>query len=269
MILFPNCKINLGLHVVSRRSDGFHDIETVFYPVPWGDVLEIVPDPGKDCVSEYSGLPIPGDPGVNLIVKAYRLMKTEHGIGGIRTHLHKIIPMGSGLGGGSSDAASALRMLNELFSLQLDHDPLMNYARQLGSDCSFFIRNRPCFATGKGDQIEPLELDLAGYWLVIAVPEVMVNTAEAYGMITPRPPDHPLKESILAPVETWNGLLVNDFEIPVLAKYPVIRKVKEELLRAGALYASMSGSGSSVYGIFGAKPEGVGISGCKQFITAL
>lgn len=260
MIVFPNAKLNLGLHVVEKRPDGFHNIETVFYPVPFFDALEMIPWDEKGVQFNVSGLSLPGDPGSNLVLKAVEMIgptpQREGGPPGLRVHLHKVIPPGAGLGGGSSDAAFALKLLNELQGLSLPVADLQELARRLGSDCAFFIENKPVLASGKGDQFEPLDLDLSGYRIEIVVPPVHVGTPEAYGMVTPKKPLLPLKEVIKLPLTEWKGNLVNDFEQPVMKKYPLIREAKEALYRQGALYASMSGSGSAVYGIFDARCQG-------------
>jgi len=277
VIVFPNAKLNLGLHITEKRPDGFHNIETVFYPAHLCDALEMIPSEEKGVQFTVSGLPLPGDPEENLVLKAVKLLSDTvtprrdlRGVypaesrasrypmpdtavafsGGVNIHLHKVIPPGSGLGGGSSDAAYALKLLNDLWKLDLTNRELQDLARRLGSDCAFFIENKPVLASGRGDRFEPLDLDLTGYRIEIMVPPVHVSTPEAYGMVTPRKPERLLREVIQLPVREWKGNLVNDFEEPVMKKYPLIREAKEELYHRGALYASMSGSGSAVYGIF-------------------
>jgi 4-diphosphocytidyl-2-C-methyl-D-erythritol kinase len=255
MILFPNCKINLGLNVVKRRADGFHDIESLFFPVPLCDALEIVPTNDASYSFTSSGLEIPGDPGQNLCVKAYQRLQKDFDLPAVKMHLHKVIPMGSGLGGGSSDGAHVLKLLNELFDLQLNAGQLIRYAGEIGSDCAFFIENHPQFASGKGDCLEPAEVDLHGWHLVVVMPGVHVSTPEAYKMVKPNTPEHILSEVIRRPVEEWRDLLVNDFEAPVCEKFPVISAIKQQFYEAGAIYASMSGSGSAVFGLFKEIPE--------------
>ncbi|MBE0648222.1 MAG: 4-(cytidine 5'-diphospho)-2-C-methyl-D-erythritol kinase [Bacteroidales bacterium] len=253
MICFPNAKINLGLHVVEKRPDGFHNIETVFYPVNLCDTLEIISGENDTVKFTTSGLPIPGEPAGNLIPKAYNLLFSRiqsSSDPGSRIHLHKVIPTGAGLGGGSSDAAYTLKLLNDLWQLNLSVPHLQHFARQLGSDCAFFIENKPVVATGRGDHFESIDLDLSGYQIVVAVPPVHVSTPEAYGMVTPQKPFRSLADIIKQPIETWRGNLVNDFEEPVMNKFPVIREINEELYNQGALYAAMSGSGSAVFGLF-------------------
>ena len=250
MILFPNCKINLGLNIISKRTDGYHDLETVFYPVPLKDALEIIP--AADGVFEFhtSGLEIPGDKGQNLCINAFRLMQAEYQLPEIKMHLHKVIPMGAGLGGGSSDGAFTLRLLNELFEMQLSNDALRDYASRLGSDCPFFIEKQPVFASGRGDRFAPCSVDFRGYFLVIIKPNVHVSTADAYAILSPAQPITQLIKIISLPIESWKDELYNDFENPVFARYPEIGEIKQKLFDAGAVYASMSGSGSAVYGLF-------------------
>jgi 4-diphosphocytidyl-2-C-methyl-D-erythritol kinase len=255
MIQFPNCKINLGLNIVGKRADGFHNIETVFYPVPLCDALEI--NPASDGVFQFSssGLTIPGKMETNLCIKAFNLLHKEFKLPDVKMHLHKTIPMGSGLGGGSSNGAFTLRMLNNLFSLNLDSDRLKKYASRSGSDCAFFIENLPVFASGRGDQFEPVSLDLSGLFLVIVIPDIHVVTSDAYKWVVPAIPEQSLKEMVGLPITAWKEKIVNDFEKPVIAKYPVIGEIKQKLYDSGAIYASMSGSGSAVYGLFEETPK--------------
>lgn len=252
MISFPNCKINLGLNIVGKRADGFHDIETIFYPLPWSDILEITRTTDKESGIDFrsSGIRIYGGKETNLCVRAYQLVAKDHPIGAVRMHLHKILPIGAGLGGGSSDAAFALRSINNLFQLKLSDEQLEKYASELGSDCPFFIRNKPVFATGRGDIFEDIKLRLDDYYFVVVKPRIHVSTADAYAGVTPSKPIVSLKEAIRKPVETWKDTIKNDFENTILEKYAAIRKIKKRLYDEGATYASMSGSGSSVFGIF-------------------
>lgn len=252
MLFFPNAKINIGLNILRKRSDGYHDIETVFCPTAFSDILEFVPEEGDPgvCFFSATGIPIAGDMESNLIVKAYRLLCRDFKLPAIRVHLHKIIPPGAGLGGGSSDGAFMLKYLNLGFELGLDENQLCDYASILGSDCAFFILNRPVFGFERGNRFrEPVGLP-AGMEVVLINPGIHVSTAEAYGSITPKVPDLPLEILVTEPVEQWKGRIVNDFEIPVAARYPVIGQIRDTLYEAGALYASMSGSGSTVYGLF-------------------
>ncbi len=249
MVVFPNAKINLGLHVVEKREDRYHNIETCFYPVQWHDALEIIES--KKTHFTNSGINIPGLAKENLCYKAYELLRKDFGLPDLQIHLHKIIPIGAGLGGGSSDAAFTLRLLSEQFHLMLDDDLLTMYATQLGSDCAFFIQNRPCLATGKGEILEPLTLDLSDYHLMLVYPEIHISTQEAYADIEPKPPSNTLKEILLNEhIQIWREKLINDFEHAVFQKHPELQSIKDQLYAMGAIYAAMSGSGSGIYGIF-------------------
>lgn len=248
MVAFPPCKINLGLRIISKRPDGYHNLETCFYPVPWTDVLEII---RSDSFSfTQSGLPIPGQEEDNLCIRAYRMFQREFQLAPVKIHLHKVLPTGAGLGGGSSDAAYALRLLNQLFELGLATEQLNDYAAQLGSDCSFFIQDNPMLGSGRGEILSPCAVALTGLFVVLVKPEIHVSTADAYANVTPVKPDQSLTKVLESPISSWKNILVNDFEKSVFEKYPIIRKIKNDLYEAGALYASMSGSGASVYGIF-------------------
>jgi 4-diphosphocytidyl-2-C-methyl-D-erythritol kinase len=260
MIAFPNAKINLGLNILRKRADGYHDIESCFYPIPWKDALEIIPSDALEFSSE--GLEIPGDWKNNLCIRAYELLKHDFQIGPVKIILLKKIPMGAGLGGGSADGAFMLSLLNDHFQLNLSKEQLETYALQLGSDCPFFIANRPVIAKGRGEQLEPVELDLKGYWLVIKNPGTHISTKEAYEGINPKQPMDSVRDILLKPIEEWRDCLQNDFEKPIFHKYPELQRLKEELYEEGALYASMTGSGSTVYGIFG---EPVELEGWKVF----
>ncbi|MFC2112155.1 4-(cytidine 5'-diphospho)-2-C-methyl-D-erythritol kinase [Bacteroidota bacterium] len=257
MIVFPNAKINIGLRVLRKRGDGYHDLESIFYPVRLTDMLEILPADAvlNDNKSEISvsGLRAPAS-SENLCLKAVHLLNDRQGTPKVQIYLHKNIPMESGLGGGSSDASSTLMAMNEMFALGLQEQILQKYASEIGSDCPFFIYNRPSLVTGKGDIMEPVNLSLAGYHLVIVFPEVSVPTPEAYKMISPTPEGPSLREIIQHKPEQWKGMVYNRFEEVVFNRYPEIGKIKENLYSCGAIYASMSGSGSSVYGIFGSSP---------------
>jgi 4-diphosphocytidyl-2-C-methyl-D-erythritol kinase len=249
MITFPNAKINIGLNIVEKRPDGYHNIETLFYPIPIKDALEIVPSNDKKHSFHSYGIPV-GDPDKNLVMKALRLLEKDFHIPGLEIHLEKAIPFGAGLGGGSADAAFMLKMLNEFSNLNLSDSQLEHYASKIGADCPFFIKNKPAFATGIGDLLEPVELSLKGYFLVLIKPDIHISTPEAYSLVSPRNPEISIKEWIKKPVKEWKNGIVNDFEKSIFAKYPVIAEIKEQLYDKGALYASMSGSGSSVFGIF-------------------
>jgi 4-diphosphocytidyl-2-C-methyl-D-erythritol kinase len=248
MITFPNAKINLGLHVLNKRPDGFHEMESCIYPVDLCDVLEIVES--KKFQFQSTGIPISGTEENNLVIKAYRLLSAKYPLPPVHIHLHKIIPMGAGLGGGSSDAAYALKMLNELFELDLSLTDLETYASQLGSDCPYFIQNQPVIVSGTGTTLHPFSIDLSPYRIKLLHPKVHVSTAEAYSMITPKSPDLSISEALAYPIEEWNNVLVNDFEDSMLTRFPEISQAKKSLLEKGAVYASMTGSGSSVFGLF-------------------
>lgn len=253
MIVFPNCKINLGLRVLRKRNDGYHDLESVFYPIPLCDVLELVraAEPSTGLRFSTSGTVIEDNGGNNLCVKAYKLLQKHHpDLPAAMLHLHKAIPTGAGLGGGSADAAFTLKLLNEKFRLQLTAYQLIDYAAQLGSDCPFFIINKPAFAESRGEILETISLDLSIYKFVVVNPGIHISTAKAFSRITPALPAKSPKEIIQQPIETWKDDLINDFEKPVFHEYPEIETIKNNLYDSGALYAAMSGSGSTVYSIF-------------------
>jgi 4-diphosphocytidyl-2-C-methyl-D-erythritol kinase len=253
VISFPNAKINIGLNIIRKRDDGFHDIESVMYPISLCDALEIIEDPEADNGIEFhsSGISIPGKPEQNLCVKAYHLIAKDYALPKIKVHLHKHIPIGAGLGGGSSDAAFFIKLLNEKFSVGISWGEMHHYARQLGSDCSFFVSNKPAFAEGRGDQFESLTLKLEGYHLVLIYPSVHISTAEAYAGVTPKQPDESLEHLISTlPPEEWKGRIHNDFEDSIFPRYTQLKAILDRLYEKGAVYASMSGSGSSVYGLF-------------------
>jgi 4-diphosphocytidyl-2-C-methyl-D-erythritol kinase len=253
MIVFPNAKINLGLYVVSRRSDGYHNLETVFYPIPLWDALEMVD--GSITNLSVSGIKVECRVNDNLIMKAYEMLKHDFNLPPVRFHLHKVIPFGAGLAGGSSDAAFTLKMLNDYFSLQLSVQDLKNYAAKIGADCPFFVDNLPMLAKGTGNALSPANIDLSGYKIVIVKPPVAVRTADAYRDTVPEKALFNLKDLPLLPVEEWKGKVENVFEKTIFPLFPEIKKCKETLYDAGAIYASMSGSGSAVFGIFHSLPE--------------
>ena len=248
MIVFPNAKINIGLNVVSKREDGYHNLETIFFPVKLADALEFAE--AEETALTTSGIKIDGELEQNLILKAYRLLQSDFNLPPLRFHLHKVIPFGAGLGGGSSDAAFTLKMLNEYFNLDLTQQKLELYAAQIGADCPFFILNKPTFATGIGNKFHNIELNLSDYEIVILKPDFFISTLEAYRNVIPRNPKFRLTEIIKTPVNDWKNLIVNDFEKSVIPKYPQIAELKQLLYDLGAGFASMSGSGSAVYGIF-------------------
>ncbi|MHB1178905.1 MAG: 4-(cytidine 5'-diphospho)-2-C-methyl-D-erythritol kinase [Daejeonella sp.] len=247
MILFPNAKINIGLNIINKRADGFHNLETVFYPVMVRDVLEVVES--KELSFTSSGSAVPGNPDDNLCLKSYHLLSQDIKLPPVHIHLHKNIPIGAGLGGGSSDASFLIRLMNEKFDLGLSIEEMENYASRVGSDCAFFIKNIPVYASERGDKLAKIELNLSQYYIILVMPPIRVATSDAFKKIIPAPSSS-LKELIEAPVESWKYSIENDFESPVFSKNPEIKAIKDSLDDAGALYASMSGSGSSVYGIF-------------------
>ena len=253
MISFPNAKINLGLHVIDKRSDGFHNIETCFYPISWNDALEVIP--AKETVFTSSGIAIPGDASSNLCLKAYQAIKEQYNIQPVHIHLHKNIPIGAGLGGGSSDAAYTSTLVNSIFNLNMTNGQLEDSVRNLGSDCAFFIQNKPLIAHEKGDRFTDINcIDLSSYWIYLIHPGIHVSTKDAYNNILPTADRAAIKTSLQAPIETWKETLVNDFEKSVFALFPAIANLKEQFYKHGAVYAAMSGSGSAVFGIFKDKP---------------
>ena len=258
IVFYPNSKINTGLSITEKRSDGFHNIETVFYPIPLCDTLTVEPaavDATGKITFTCDGVELPNNaPADNLCCKAYDMLDADFDLPPTKINLHKAIPAGAGLGGGSSDAAYTLRALNNLYRLQLSNDKLAYYASRLGSDCAFFLQCNPAFGTGKGDILEPVNLSLAGYHILLIKPPVSVSTAQAYSSVIPRKPQYRLSEIIEAPVSEWRNTVFNDFEESVFKMFPETGEIKERLYREGAVYASLSGSGAGVYGIFKENP---------------
>jgi 4-diphosphocytidyl-2-C-methyl-D-erythritol kinase len=250
MLTFPFCKINLGLHIINKRADGFHDIETVFYPVKTlTDVLEIIPS--EQFSFQCYGISVDGKDEDNLVVKAYNLMQQRYHLPPVSIHLVKKIPIGAGLGGGSSDAAAALVLLNKLFNLHLDTETLKAHASDLGSDCPFFIEGTPAFASGRGEKLIPCRCpELENKHILIVNPNIHISTAEAYSTCKPSQPETDLREIVQKPIASWKTLLKNDFEKTLFPAYPYLVELKEKLYRDGALYASLSGSGSALFGVF-------------------
>lgn len=259
MITFPNAKINLGLNIVEKRPDGYHNLETIFYPIKLQDALEVtrLQDDTAPFKLHVSGTNLEGTAEDNLVVKAYRLLKDDFQLPPIDIHLFKHIPTGAGLGGGSADCAFMIKLLNEKFNLNLSIDQMEQYAAKLGADCAFFIQDKPVFATGIGNLFHPIDFSLKGYHLVLVKPNSSVSTREAYANIIPCKPEASLLEIIKQPVETWRESMKNDFEYSVFLSHPEIAAIKDKLYDLGAVYASMSGSGSAVYGIFKAPIENV------------
>ncbi|HZL12291.1 MAG TPA: 4-(cytidine 5'-diphospho)-2-C-methyl-D-erythritol kinase [Prolixibacteraceae bacterium] len=252
MISFPNAKINLGLHITEKRPDGFHNLETVFFPVGWSDVLEFAE--ADEFRFTSSGIRISCDPESNLVMKAYRLLQKDFRLPTLKIHLHKQIPFGAGLGGGSSDGAFMLRMLNKTYDLNISEEKLLDYAAQLGSDCPFFILNKPVFATGRGEIMQETDIRLNGMFIWLIKPPVEVSTANAFQFIEPKKTDFSLTEVLSRPVQEWKNSVVNQFESCVVQQFPVIAEIKHQLYDLGAVYASMSGSGSCVFGLFNELP---------------
>lgn len=249
MVVFPNCKINIGLRILRKRNDGYHDLETVFYSIPVCDALEAVH--GNAFQFQQTGLTVETPHEKNLCVKAYQLLKDQFPqLPPVHLHLHKNIPMGAGLGGGSADAAFTLLLLNNKFQLGISNERLLDLALQLGSDCPYFIINRPSFASGRGEFLEPVSLDLSGYSFLLVHPQIHVSTAEAFSLIRPGVPVDSLKQLVQQPITEWRDRVINDFETPLFEKHPVLAEIKNKLYQGGALFASLSGSGSSIYGIF-------------------
>ncbi len=250
MKITANAKINIGLNVVSKRADGYHNLETVFYPVDMVDIIDIEESPDVESHLINKGIAIDSNPQDNLIIKAYNLLKYDFNIPAVNITLDKRIPFGAGLGGGSSDAANTLKALNTMFSLGLSDFQLENYAVRLGADCPFFIKNKPVYATGIGNEFTPIDLDLSAYKIEIIKPDVSVSTAMAYRGVTPKQSTFNLLELPKLPIEQWKTVVKNDFEASVFPQFPEIAALKQEFYNRGALYASMSGSGSAVFGIF-------------------
>jgi 4-diphosphocytidyl-2-C-methyl-D-erythritol kinase len=276
MVSFPNAKINLGLKILRKRSDGFHDIETLMIPIALCDVLEILESKSGKTTFKCTGLAIDAkpvtstpevsesahtEPAMNLVFRMYELLKRDFGLPPVFIHLHKAIPAGAGLGGGSSDCAHTLKMLDNLFGMVLSAGQQTDYVSQLGSDCAFFIDNKPAIASGRGEILHPVDVDLKGLYIYIVKPDIHINTGQAYSWVKPSESATALNETVAAPVSDWKSNLFNDFEIPVFKQYPELRGIKEELYHSGAMYAAMSGSGSAIFGIFQHEPETIPFPG--------
>lgn len=255
MLVFPNAKINLGLRVIRVRHDGYHDIESLFYPLALRDVLEILPVTGNEApFLSLSGLDVPGNEQ-NLCNKAVNRLRLKHTFPKVRIYLHKTIPMGAGLGGGSADGAFTLRCINDLFRLNLSQQAMLEHAGNLGSDCPFFITNTPSLVTGRGEILKPVSPCLKGYYIMLIVPDLKVDTSSAYKMVHPYNEGEKVSDIIQLHPENWQGRLLNHFEGPLFSEYPELRAIKDRLYDAGALYASMTGSGSGMFGIYSSYPE--------------
>jgi 4-diphosphocytidyl-2-C-methyl-D-erythritol kinase len=257
MIVFPKAKINLGLHITGKRPDDYHDIETIFYPVSLSDALEFVvsDEPLMKDILTVTGIKTGSDPEDNLVLKTVRKLREKYSFSFLKIHLHKVIPVGAGLGGGSSDAAYFLKAINRCFGLFIDEQNLKAMALEMGSDCPFFIDSIPAFASGRGEILKPIRSVLTGYYLLLLNPGIGINTREAYQSCRPGPPSTSLLHLIDRPATEWKELIINDFEDYVFKKYPLIGEIKKVLYNSGALFSSMSGSGSTVYGIFSEKPK--------------
>lgn len=270
MLTFPNAKLNLGLYVTAKRPDGYHELETVFLPLPWADVLEVLPAPKGQATSSLvlTGRAIPGEVATNLCLKAYELLQADFPeLPAAQLHLHKIVPIGAGLGGGSADAAFALRALSEVFGLGLSVEALEGYARRLGADCAFFIQNTPRLALEKGDVFEPIALDLRGTACVVVYPGLHISTAQAFAGIVPQAPAHPLRAALAQPMASWRDTVFNDFEASLAPVHPVLATIKRQLYDAGAGYASLSGSGSAVYGLFPGAAEAPALAWPSEYLV--
>ena len=250
MVTFPNAKINIGLNITTRRNDGYHNIESIMMPIPWCDILEIVPAKGTETSLTIYGREVNCPTEKNLVMRAYRAMEQLYYLPAVEIYLNKIIPDGAGLGGGSSDAAFTLTTLNKIFELGASNEELASIASTIGADCPFFIYNTPMFASGIGTKLSQISLDLSGYNILVVKPHVNVPTAQAYAGVTPSMPIHSLSTLISAPIEQWQTTIKNDFEDSIFPKNPIINKCKQQIIEMGAIYTSMSGSGSAVYGIF-------------------
>ena len=272
MINFPIAKINLGLNVVSKREDGYHNLETVFYPVPIKDALEVFPmedgfPSDVRCDLKVTNLFIDGDEQKNLVVKAYNMIAQDYELPRVHVHLYKHIPTQAGMGGGSSDCAYMIRLLNEMFSLGMSDEKMIGYAARLGADCAFFIKAQPAYAEGIGEKLQPISIDLSGYKMLVVRPNIPVSTKEAFSLITPQVPKKNCLDIVRQPIETWKDELVNDFERSVFAIHPEIGRLKEMMYEQGAVYAAMSGSGSSVFGLFRDTPDEKSFVGCMDELS--
>ena len=253
MIVFPKAKINLGLNILNLRTDGYHNLSTIFYTIGLQDVMEINPS-GKISIS-FSGLPIKGDDSSNLCLKAFDLFKRDFNIAPISMHLHKVIPMGAGLGGGSSDGTATLLAMNEIYNLNISKQALVNYALELGSDCPFFVDDSPSYATGRGEELKSIDVDLTAYKFVLVCPQIHISTAEAFGNLNSDRNQLSITKELDEPVSKWKYFLTNDFEAGAFLSHPRLKEIKAELYNQGAVYASMTGTGSAIFGLFSQDAE--------------
>lgn len=253
MLVFPNAKFNLGLNIIKKRQDGYHELETCFYPVPWQEALEIV-ESEKTTIT-VTGIEVPDDSD-NIVLKAYQLLKSDYDLPPVHIHLHKVIPIGAGLGGGSADAAFALKLLNHLFSLEIYDNQLKKYAISLGADCAFFIKNKPMLAGGIGEELTEVEISLEGKFILMVYPDIHISTKQAYSNVIPKKPKKCIRQILVEKnISEWKHFLKNDFEEAIFGEYPILMELKQQLYKSGAIYASMSGSGSCMYGIFQENPQ--------------
>ena len=269
MIVFPNAKINLGLNIVKKREDGYHNIESVFYPIPLFDILEVIPSKDSDKPFCLEVIDLPDDGKPNLVEKAYRALSARYEIPQIEVILKKCIPFAAGLGGGSADAAYMLKILSEMFIENISDEELHEIGKGIGADVPFFIKNKPVFAEGIGTEFSDIDLSLKGYYIVLIKPDIAISTAEAYSGVIPSAPNYDLRETLKLPINEWKGVVKNDFEDSLFPKYPRLKAIKDALYETGAEYASMSGSGSSIFGIFKEQPNRDLISSfleCDDFI---
>ncbi|MDR2835276.1 MAG: 4-(cytidine 5'-diphospho)-2-C-methyl-D-erythritol kinase [Bacteroidales bacterium] len=262
MIAFSNCKINIGLNILNKRGDNFHNIETIFYPIPFFDIIEILPSEKFELINE--GIKIDCEIEKNLCYKAFKIIENKFDINPVKIILYKNIPFGTGLGAGSANATFTIKLLNEFFDLKISKNQMKNFASKIGADCPFFIENKPVFASGTGNILEEIFLCLDNYFIVIAIPEISVNTALAYKNSTPAIPQENLKNLIKLPILEWKNCIKNDFEKNVFAEFPILENIKNEMYENGAIYAQMSGSGSSVFGIFEKNPEKIKLKFCEN-----
>jgi len=253
MLSFPNAKINIGLYITEKRTDNFHSLETIFYPIPWCDILEIVPSETTLLVT--SGLPVPGDPSENLVLKAYHLVKVDYDIQPVKINLHKQIPIGAGLGGGSSDAVSCLLNLNKQFALNISDEMLLQYALKLGSDCPFFLKNTPQFASGRGELMHDVDIRLAGKYLLVIYPGFHISTKASFENIVPKLAKFELPKLVELSMNQWSEFVENDFEAFAFLQFPRLKQIKMKLMKSGAEFVLMSGSGSAIYAIYDTIPE--------------
>lgn len=265
MICFPNIKINIGLDILERRPDGYHNIESVFYPVNYTDILEVLPSDEFVLINE--GIQIDCPVEKNLCYKAWKLLDEKYNIGPVKIILYKNVPFGTGLGSGSSDATSTLLLLNEIFSLNLDEETLIKHAASIGVDCAFFVKNKPTFVSGIGTIFTDTQVDLSGYYLLLCLPEVSVNTSSAYKNCKPDFPEKKLADLVKLPIVEWKNHIKNDFEASIFPENPILAEIKQELYDKGAVYAQMSGSGSAIYGIFRSDCKDIRLGICKKTVS--